>query len=103
MPMAARAHNSTNGQPPSIAARMGSGASATAETTRNVRSLRGGAPPWFCARRGGSAPVTVSRSRLRDETAEAALAAMVFGQRLFQHRAVEIGPMDGDEDQFAIS
>src|SRR5262245_23985664 len=103
MPMAARAHNITNGQPPSIAARMGSGASATAATTRTVRSLCGGTlPPTSCVRRGGSAPTMVSGSRLRDETAEPALAAVIFGQRLLQHGAVEVGPMDGDEDQLAV-
>src|SRR5215471_1953053 len=43
-----------------------------------------------------------SGTRLRDQAAEPALAAAVFGERLLEHGAVEVGPMRGDEDELAI-
>src|SRR5262245_49417894 len=102
MPTAAAPHSSTNGQPPKIAAAIGSGASASAETMRTVSSLRRWAPVTSCARPDGSAPATGSGSRLGDETAEPALAAMILGQRLLEHGAVEVGPVDGNEHQLAV-
>ena len=43
-----------------------------------------------------------SRSGFRGQTAEAALAPGVFGDRAFERGLVEIGPMDRHEHEFAI-
>src|SRR4051812_44315458 len=43
-----------------------------------------------------------SGPRLGDETSEAALAAVIFGDRLLEHSAIEIGPVNGNEDELAI-
>ena len=44
----------------------------------------------------------MSRSGLRDQAAEAALAPAIFGDRAFERGAVEIRPIDRNENQFAI-
>ena len=63
------------------------------------------------ARSGGSAGTAVvgrarrlprSGSGLRDQAAKAPFAAAVFGDRVLQRRAVEIGPIGRHEHQFAI-
>src|SRR5262245_37845882 len=55
-----------------------------------------------CCARPCSAPTTASGSRLRDETSEPTLAAAVFGERLLQDSAVEVGPVGGNEYEFAV-